>query len=168
MSKCSRCHRTLKNPKSIENQMGKVCSEKSKEIAKRQLPLPLLQVHPLRIQCSRKKGFHLISPNGLPNIYVDRRSKYGNPYNDIKRYGIELCIKLYENTARGIWDPTILKHLPDKEVHQLYSKHTKWINRFDEHPIFTIKRELKDKNLICWCKLTVICHADVLLKIANE
>jgi hypothetical protein len=28
--------------------------------------------------------------------------------------------------------------------------------------------ELKGKNLACWCKLGTPCHADVLLKIANE
>jgi hypothetical protein len=30
-----------------------------------------------------------------------------------------------------------------------------------------IKRELRGKNLACWCKLSEVCHADVLLEIAN-
>ena len=31
-----------------------------------------------------------------------------------------------------------------------------------------IKKELRGKNLACWCKLGEPCHADVLLKIANS
>lgn len=31
---------------------------------------------------------------------------------------------------------------------------------------FEIKRELRGKNLACWCKASP-CHADVLLEIAN-
>ena len=32
----------------------------------------------------------------------------------------------------------------------------------------SIKKELRGKNLSCWCKLTQACHASVLLEIANE
>ncbi|MFU1606556.1 DUF4326 domain-containing protein [Sulfitobacter pontiacus] len=31
-----------------------------------------------------------------------------------------------------------------------------------------IRAELRGKNLACWCKLDAPCHADVLLRIANE
>lgn len=31
-----------------------------------------------------------------------------------------------------------------------------------------IKRDLKGKNLMCWCKPDESCHADVLLEIANS
>lgn len=31
-----------------------------------------------------------------------------------------------------------------------------------------IKREFKGKNLACWCPLDQPCHADILLKIAND
>jgi hypothetical protein len=31
-----------------------------------------------------------------------------------------------------------------------------------------IKSQLKGKNLACWCPLNQPCHADILLKIANE
>ncbi len=36
-------------------------------------------------------------------------------------------------------------------------------------PLFiqTIKAELRDKDLACWCPLDQPCHADVLLEIAN-
>lgn len=31
-----------------------------------------------------------------------------------------------------------------------------------------IRRELRGKNLACWCGLDQPCHADVLLRLANE
>jgi len=31
-----------------------------------------------------------------------------------------------------------------------------------------VKKQLKGKNLVCWCPLDKSCHADILLKIANE
>ena len=34
--------------------------------------------------------------------------------------------------------------------------------------IIEVKQELKGKNLSCWCSLDKPCHADILLKIANE
>jgi hypothetical protein len=30
------------------------------------------------------------------------------------------------------------------------------------------KQELRGKNLACWCAVGIPCHADVLLKVANE
>ena len=32
----------------------------------------------------------------------------------------------------------------------------------------SVRSELKGKDLACWCPLDQPCHADVLLKIANE
>jgi hypothetical protein len=31
-----------------------------------------------------------------------------------------------------------------------------------------VQRELRGKNLACWCALDAPCHADVLLEIANQ
>ena len=33
---------------------------------------------------------------------------------------------------------------------------------------YEAKRKLKGKNLSCWCKLGDPCHADILLKLANQ
>ena len=41
-------------------------------------------------------------------------------------------------------------------------------NVFGKPPLTDdIRRELAGKNLACWCALDAICHADVLLEIAN-
>lgn len=34
--------------------------------------------------------------------------------------------------------------------------------------ISAARSELSGKNLACWCKIGAPCHADVLLKIANQ
>ncbi len=38
----------------------------------------------------------------------------------------------------------------------------------DHGIITTVRRELRGKDLACWCPLDLACHADVLLEIANE
>ncbi len=103
-----------------------------------------MKVIPIRIQRKRTKGFKLISPNGLPIVYVGRPSKWGNYFSHGKAKNL---VKLYENYIQGI-DLTYSGSSPP--------------NRTEE-----IKKELRGKNLSCWCPLNEPCHADILLKIAN-
>jgi hypothetical protein len=35
------------------------------------------------------------------------------------------------------------------------------------HALAAIRRELRGKDLACWCKPGEPCHADVLLELAN-
>lgn len=70
-------------------------------------------------------------------IYVGRPSKWGNPY------------RLYADGSRG-------------EVIALFKAHIEAAPAFLE----MIHRELKGKDLVCWCA-PLPCHADVLLEIAN-
>jgi len=46
--------------------------------------------------------------------------------------------------------------------------HCAWLKRIGPHPEYVIRRELRGKDLVCWCKLSQECHADLLLEIANE
>jgi hypothetical protein len=101
-------------------------------------------INPGYIQLSRRKGFDLqklsLSFNGLPAVNCARPSKWGNPF----RVGIEArdaahAVKRYRETGCGG-----IGH--------------------DE-----IKRELRGKNLACFCKQGAPCHVqDVLLPIANS
>lgn len=73
-------------------------------------------------------------------VYVGRGSKWGNPYT-IAKYGRNCSIALFETyLLAGQLDVTVED----------------------------VKRELKGKNLACWCPLDKPCHADVLLEIANK
>ena len=89
----------------------------------------------------------MISPNGLPIVYVGRPSYYGNPY-EVGKLSEDSKYPVTIEQAIGFYKLYIL------------NKHRIVLNE--------IKRELKGKNLACWCKLNKPCHADILLKIANE
>lgn len=71
-------------------------------------------------------------------VKVDRTTKWGNPYPVTEFRSAEDAVEAFRS------------HLPTL-------------------PHFTAlcQRELRGKNLACWCPLDQWCHADVLLAIAN-
>ena len=90
--------------------------------------------------------------NNLPVVYVGRPSKWGNPYKkrDISngvviRRTAEECIELYKRFEIGM-------------------RKNNWLGKRNRAKI---RKELKGKNLSCWCKFYELCHADILLEIAN-
>lgn len=122
-------------------------------------------IEPQRIQLRRVKGWRM-PPN---TVKVDRTTRFGNPYWDIKRYGLDLCLTLFENSALGIWDPgAIPKGSPDVWFDWLYTAHERWRSRLAGHPLEWIERELRGKNLACWCAPDARCHADILIRLANS
>lgn len=126
---------------------------------------------PIRIQRKRTKGFKLqdTSPNGLPVVYVGRPTKFGNPFFHAQRFvGLEASLRCYRDAANGIFDPSNLKGMPDGPFYVACEDFKEWIRQFSDGPVDAIKRELRGKNLACWCPLDQPCHADVLLEIANE
>jgi hypothetical protein len=98
-------------------------------------------VKPKRIQLSRKKGWRM-PPN---TVNVSRPSRYGNPF----RVGLEVatakeaCREYLVFLAGG----SKYNHLRDR-VGDV--------------------RNLKGKNLACWCKIGAPCHGDLLLELANK
>jgi hypothetical protein len=71
-------------------------------------------------------------------VYVGRRTKWGNPYRIGEHGTREEVIKLFE---RMFYEDTNLMRLA--------------------------RIELKGKDLVCWCAPEA-CHADVLLEYANR
>ena len=73
-------------------------------------------------------------------VYVGRGSKWGNPYLPSE------C----KDGATGAVDAfrVLVESVPET--------------------IEEIINDLKGKNLACWCGIDKICHADVLLKLANQ
>lgn len=71
-------------------------------------------------------------------VTVRRPLKWGNPY-PVEVYGREEAVRLYaEHLHRS---PELME---------------------------AARRELRGKPLACWCRLDQICHADVLLVVANQ
>lgn len=118
---------------------------------------------PQRIQLRRTKGWRL--PPGT--VVVARPTRWGNPYRwtdipdttyiDGEPFAVNAAerrrlsvVDFRAQVECGIGDPL---PYPSREE---------------------IRAELAGKNLACWCPLTqpdgrpMPCHADVLLKIANE
>lgn len=107
--------------------------------------------NPVRLQRKRTKGFKLISPNGLPIVYVGRGSKWGNPWF------LEGNLVKYKDPKTGA---TFLEGTGNiQTVIGLYK---------DRVSIKGLLDELRGKNLACWCALDQPCHADILLEIAND
>jgi hypothetical protein len=121
---------------------------------------------PIRIQRKRTKGWKM--PENT--VSVTRPGKWGNPF---------VVGKLYQNSAWYAcmfpYDEFIKKYKEDgikptdaSEAIKLYEIHIK--KKIEMWPE-TMKKEiesLRGKNLACFCPLDKPCHADVLLKIANQ
>lgn len=113
-----------------------------------------------RIQRKRSKGWKM--PENT--LYVGRPTKFGNPFTE-KDFGRELALILFKDAVNGIFDATKVN---DDIFIRAYKLNFNFYNRFGEKPINVIKRELKGKNLACFCGENKPCHADILLQIANS
>ncbi len=110
---------------------------------------------PIRIQRKRTKGYKM-PPN---TISVTRPGKWGNPYHVIDTG--EGCFNVVW-VVKGL-ELLVAWAIPEDMALKLA------IEKFEagvNHE--AAKKELKGKNLACFCPLDKPCHADVLLKIANQ
>jgi hypothetical protein len=96
---------------------------------------------PRRVQLSRKKGWRM-PPN---TVSVARPGKWGNPF----RIGFEVA------TAEQAKSEYLCFLAGGSKFSHLRER-------------VGDVRQLKGKNLACYCKLGEPCHADVLLEIANQ
>jgi hypothetical protein len=79
-----------------------------------------------------------------PNaVYVGRPTKWGNPFKVGAPHPI-FGVPMDAAGARDLYELNI----PDTLLKQL--------------------DELKGKDLVCWCSLNQPCHADALLRLANN
>lgn len=118
---------------------------------------------PIRIQRKRTKGWRM--PEGV--VYVGRGSKWGNPFvvhpdrgPTGARYPMspQVAVGSFRSMLlkEGAWFPVPLPWPKGK------------IPAGAPTTIEDVHRELRGKDLACWCPLDQSCHADVLLKMANE
>ena len=119
---------------------------------------------PVRVQRTRTKG------GGIPDgaVYVGRPSKWGNPFHthgDGYRMAPESAVQAFRAQffgprADGAFFPN------DHPKFRTYRGKLQ-IEVRELTTVADIQRELRGKNLACWCPLDQPCHADVLLEIAN-
>lgn len=106
---------------------------------------------PQRIQLQRRKGWNLqrasLALNGLPAVNCARPGRWGNPFKIGSTYGPNTIPDAC--TAVACFRVNLLRGtLPFTE---------------DD-----VRRELRGKNLACFCRLDQVCHCDVLLEEANR
>ena len=105
---------------------------------------------PVRIQRKRTKGWKM-PPN---TVSVTRPGKWGNPFFPGSGRGMGG----FNSMMQMVFPPST----PENCV--------KWFRRrleTDDDLRAEAVKELRGKNLACWCKPGDPCHADVLLEIAN-
>lgn len=105
---------------------------------------------PRRIQRQRRRGWRM--PPGA--VYVGRPTQWGNEYELPGR------LRGYINDAG---DVVILPNTRDNVVAWFRASA---VERHETNPNWLAP--LRGKDLACWCRLDELCHADVLLKLANK
>ncbi len=107
---------------------------------------------PRCVQRTRTKG------GGMPAgaVYVGRPTKWGNPYR--------LDLYTFQH-ADGNQAP-----FNELEARRMAVRDFEHALRCGMLPVTVedVRRELRGKDLACWCPPGAVCHADVLLEIANE
>src|ERR1700722_13527765 len=96
---------------------------------------------PKRIQRKRTKGWKMPANT----VYVGRPSKWGNPF-----YVGASLVPSHER-AMSLFDDALHGRMGRLKI-----------------SVEEVRRELKGKNLACWCAKGLPCHASILLEIANE
>ncbi len=107
---------------------------------------------PGRIQLSRKKGWRL-PPN---TVVVSRPHRWGNPFK-VGGYA-------EVPNSRG----STLRLIRDRASAVRWFKAMLRQGKTPPFALANMRSELAGKNLACWCPLGEPCHADVLLRLANE
>lgn len=102
---------------------------------------------PKRIQRKRTKGWKM--PDGA--VYVGRPTKHGNPFVASAMESPEVAVDNYRRWIAA----------RDAGLKRSGKKY------FDGPYSVDIRRELRGKDLACWCPLDQPCHVDFLLEIAN-
>jgi hypothetical protein len=99
---------------------------------------------PIRVQLSRRQGWRM-PPN---TVKVSRPTKWGNPFRVTEERTQSECVMAF-----SLW-------FRNESTHAGMADQRQWVL---DH-----LHELRGKNLACWCRPGTPCHADVLLKMANE
>lgn len=114
---------------------------------------------PKRIQRKRTKGWKM--PKGA--VYVGRPSCWGNPYK-VVREGNVYRIKDANGAYCGLQEFDGCTYDPRLAESAAVGLFWQYIRFSEDAPDV---KELRGKDLACWCSLDRPCHADVLLRLAN-
>lgn len=119
----------------------------------------LMVAAPKRIQRKRTKGWRM--PDNT--LYVGRGSKWGNPFviDTTQKCGALAFMYGIAGDARH----AVIFYR--KYLESIMREECKYNAPKVYCPLDALQRQLKGKNLACWCAPDQLCHADVLLEVAN-
>lgn len=124
---------------------------------------------PDRIQRRRQAGWRM--PENT--VYVGRPTRWGNPFQPFSPCSVRvfdlLCIRIgqigYDEANMKVYFLAgDIQNCIDLYRSYAIAKAYHLSGRDDCDPF----REIRGKNLACWCPLDQPCHADVLLELANQ
>ncbi len=118
---------------------------------------------PVRIQRQRTKGWR--APSAA--IYCGRPTMYGNPFS-VSIFGREVAVRAYRHLFDTTFKPSLFRELDREKYELLYSITMRWKKRYGSTMLAMARKELRGKDLMCWCGLSEACHVDVLLEISNS
>lgn len=118
---------------------------------------------PQRIQLSRRKGYR--KPEGA--VVVSRPTRWGNPYRWTEYRTVAYDA---DGEAFRVSDSARRRYAVVDFEASLHPVHGYALSGYPSRE--EIQRELRGKDLACWCPLPApgerdICHAAALLRIAN-
>lgn len=122
---------------------------------------------PKRIQRKRIKGWRM--PENT--IYVGRPSRWGNPFSvvEIKEdrfFRDEKMWTVIDLDNHGWSSGEFVNR--EAAVRYAIELYRSWIKSVIRYTSPGLLRELRGKDLACWCKEENACHADVLLELLEE
>ena len=108
---------------------------------------------PTRIQLRRTKGWRM--PENT--VKVDRTTRWGNPFKPTMILASKSRAGMKQGEPIGVVGAV-----------EAFRKLMQTNLRLEPERTSALLDELRGKNLACWCKAGTPCHADVLLKLANQ
>ena len=121
---------------------------------------------PRRIQRRRTKGWRM--PEGA--IYVGRPTRWGNPWTP----GMALDLRMIvppsapdRDELGAAWRLVQINLGACIELYRSALTRSELVEPPLDFTIADAQRELIGRDLVCWCPLDQLCHADILLELAN-
>lgn len=115
---------------------------------------------PVRVQLSRRRGWR--KPAGA--VVVARPGRWGNPFTLAM---VTETLRSYTDGEPGPEGETPAQFEERCRRRAVEAFRDALVGGDLEISVDDVRRELRGKNLACWCPLDKACHADVLLEIAN-
>ena len=123
---------------------------------------------PRRVQRRRTRGWRTPTCScgcGQPARYVGRPSRWGSPYEIVRRPGG--VWQVWDGLVCSWRTPVCQAPTRAQAQEQAVRHYTRWLSH-QPALLEDARTHLAGHDLACWCPLGTPCHADVLLTVLNR